>query len=800
MTPRRRLASRLSPSIRADLRRLRARPRALVGAAVLGAFLTVCVLSLVGTGGAAVADGQYAHGNDSDTTAPSMADGSKLNGTAVTVTIADNHDVDESTIEQSDFLLGDGSIENISVSESGSNATVTLLLDRRLNKDELTVVLQSGATILDTNGNELNASASDSFVVVGGMDTVPPSLSEFSVTNATGDPATIRLVAREPLGDFHLTVGGPTTDALDISDFEQVDGPTVWEAEYSPARDGTYRVFLQDYSDEHGNIRKSGRNKQFISDLTPPTAVAALDLANSRNLSIAFDARQSRDNSGIASYEWTFGDDGTATGPRVSHDFLPGNYTVDLTVTDIYGNAATDSVTLNLTSGSGNVTDVNESQLRERTGNDLSVSVERPGDGTTDDALVSVENARRNESIAVGTLDSDTPLAVHGPVSLDGMAVTLATNRSFDLGVSLAGNGSVADAAAPGRTPIAGFTVVKTVPDGDIANATIDFSVAGSRLQSLDVPADNVSLFRFHNGSWNAVPTTALNASNGTQSFRATPPGFSRFAVAATRPKTPELSVTEATLETEQVAPGDTFTVTATVENSGAGDGTFIGGLEANGTVVDTGTTPVSAGESATLSLQSNTDDIGTYALSVNGTAAGTLTVAAAQADNTSANASGDDSTNTSDNETTRQFVVTNASLGTTSVDVDEPFAVNATIENRGEERGAYTAALEINGSVVTTKTRPIPAGESLTIQLNYLINRSGEFPVSVNGTAAGTLTVGDVGEDSSNGGGGGLLAPLFGILGILPMGLLRPVFLFVVAPLVVIYGVLKGLAIYLGY
>jgi hypothetical protein len=400
----------------------------------------------------------------------------------------------------------------------------------------------------------------------------------------------------------------------------------------------------------------------------------------------------------------------------------------------------------------------------------------------------------------VGTLGGDTPLAVHGPVSLDGMAVTLATNRSFDLGVSLAGNGSVADAAAPGRTPIAGFTVVNTVADGDIANATIDFSVAESRLQSLDVPADNVSLFRFHNGSWNAVPTTALNASNATQSFRATPPGFSRFAVAATRPKTPELSVTEATLETEQVAPGDTFTVTATVENSGAGDGTFIGGLEANGTVVDTGTTPVSAGESATLSLQSNTDDIGTYALSVNGTAAGTLTVAAAQADNTSANASGDDSTNTSDNETTRQFVVTNASLGTTSVDVDEPFAVNATIENRGEERGAYTAALEINGSVVTTKTRPIPAGESLTIQLNYLINRSGEFPVSVNGTAAGTLTVGDVGEDSSNGGGGGLLAPLFGILGILPMGLLRPVFLFVVAPLVVIYGVLKGLAIYLGY
>jgi hypothetical protein len=838
MTSGRPLSSHLCLSIGADSRRLRARPHAVLGALFLTVLVTVCILSFVGTGGAAVIDGQYAHGDGSDNTPPSVADGRKINATAVEVTIADNHDVDESTIEQGDFLLSDGSVEGFSVTENGSNATVTLLLDRRLDKDELTVVIQSGATILDTNENVLDSSASDSFAVIDGMDSVPPSLSEFSVTNATGSPATIRIAAREPLGDFHMAIGGPTTDALDISDFEQVDGQRVWETEYSPEADATYGVYLQNYTDEHGNTLESGRNKRFLSDLTPPTAVATLDLANSQNLSIAFDARRSADASGIDSYEWSFGDGENATGPRVSNEYRPGNYTAELTVTDIYGNAATDSVTLNLSTGSGNVSDtdgsdindsdinnstlnnstlndsnvnnsaINDSDLQNQTENALTVSVERPGDGTTDDALVSVENARRNQPTAFGKLRDGTPLAVHGPVSLDGMSLTLATNRSFNLGISISGNGSVADAAAPGRIPVGGFTVVNTVADENISNATIDFSVAQPRMQSLGVPAGNVSLFRFHDGSWNAVPTRALNASNGTQSFRAQPPGFSRFAIAATRPTTPDFSVTGATLDTNEVAPGDTFTVTATVENSGAGDGTFVGGLEANGTVVATGTTQVAAGETATLSLQSTTDDAGTYALSVNGTSAGTLTVAAPQSDERpatdgetdSTNASEDDSTNASENGTMSQFVVTNASLGANSVDVDEPFAVNATIENRGDERGAYTAALEINGSVVTTKTRPIPAGDSLTIQLNYLINRSGEFPVSVNGTSAGTLTVGAVGDDSSSDGGGGLLSSLFGILAILPLGLLRPIVLFVVAPLVVIYGILKGLAIYLGY
>ncbi|MEF8871607.1 MAG: PGF-pre-PGF domain-containing protein [Haloarculaceae archaeon] len=763
--------------------------RRLLTVAVLGLLAVACLFTLVGTGSAAVADGQLVHGEGTDDEPPGFANGSRINDTAIAVTISDNHDVDESTIEASDFLLSHGSLRNVTVSEDGSDATATLLLTRRINQDNVTVVLQSGATILDTNGNALDSSASDSFVIVPNMDGVPPALEEFSVTNATGEPATIRISAREALSDFQLTLNGPASVSLDRSDFETVDNGKTWETTYSPPTDGTYFAYMNSLTDEAGNTRESSRNRRFVADLTPPDAVAALDLANSQNLSIAFDASQSSDASGIQQYSWAFGDGDTATGPRVTNDFLPGNYTVRLNVTDIYGNAATDSITLNLTRGSGDADTITEAELRERVGGGLNVSVDRRGGLDSSDAFVGVDNARRNESVAVGTLDDDAALATHGPVSLDGIAVTLTANRSFDLGLSIAGTESVADAAAATETmPLAGFTVVNTVADEEIANASIQFSVDQSRLRALDVAPANVSLYRYHDSRWNVAPTRALNATNETQPFRAESPGFSRFAITADTATNSNIVVTDATVETPQVAPSKPFSVTATVENRGDFTGTFTGGLEANGTLVSTATTSVAAGETATLTLQSQTTDTGTYALSVNGTAAGTVDVTTTTTDSNS-DAETDD----------RQFVVTNISLGTGQVDVDEPFAVEATVENRGEEPGNFTAGLAVNGSVVVTNTRSIPAGESRTVELDYLINRSGEFPLSVNGTSAGTLAVGDVG-DGDDTEDGGPLAQLAGILGVLPVGVLQPLFLFVVLPLALIYGVLKALAIYLGY
>lgn len=85
--------------------------------------------------------------------------------------------------------------------------------------------------------------------------------------------------------------------------------------------------------------------------------------------------------------------------------------------------------------------------------------------------------------------------------------------------------------------------------------------------------------------------------------------------------------------------------------------------------------------------------------------------------------------------------------------------------------------------------------GLTIPYTFEYALEQSGTYTVSVNGTEAGS-------ELSVSGGGGGGLFGFLDVLplGILPLGILRLIGLFVPLPLAVVYLVLKGAAIYLGY
>ena len=86
----------------------------------------------------------------------------------------------------------------------------------------------------------------------------------------------------------------------------------------------------------------------------PPTARAtgSCDL-----LACTFDGETSTDDGTIASYDWDFGDAGTATGPSPSHDYAAaGTYDVTLTVTDDEGLADTTTLQVTATSQPPDVT------------------------------------------------------------------------------------------------------------------------------------------------------------------------------------------------------------------------------------------------------------------------------------------------------------------------------------------------------------------------------------------------------------------------------------------------------------
>lgn len=86
-------------------------------------------------------------------------------------------------------------------------------------------------------------------------------------------------------------------------------------------------------------------------DLEPPNAVITVSpgTTGTAPFVVQFDASQSTDNRGIASYSWDFGDGTTGTGVMpASHTYTCGTYIVKLTVTDHWGNIgyATEIITV----------------------------------------------------------------------------------------------------------------------------------------------------------------------------------------------------------------------------------------------------------------------------------------------------------------------------------------------------------------------------------------------------------------------------------------------------------------------
>ena len=85
----------------------------------------------------------------------------------------------------------------------------------------------------------------------------------------------------------------------------------------------------------------------YVMDITEPVAEAGSDRAVKVGENIIFDASQSTDNVKIVSYEWDLGDGTKRTFPIEPHTYMePGVYEVTLTVKDLAGNLAKDTVTV----------------------------------------------------------------------------------------------------------------------------------------------------------------------------------------------------------------------------------------------------------------------------------------------------------------------------------------------------------------------------------------------------------------------------------------------------------------------
>ena len=402
---------------------------------------------------------------------------------------------------------------------------------------------------------------------------------------------------------------------------------------------------------------------------------------------------------------------------------------------------------------------------------------------------------------------------------------------------------TVSELTPAGRTLTVGteFTVSATITnEGTVEGTqTVGFQIDGQRYEFKDVtlaPNDQQTL------SFTPVNTSELGP--GSYTYEVASKNDSQTGTVVVEGDSPAFTVSDRSQSASTVTVGTTVDVSATVTNVGGETGSQRAVLAVDGSVTDSEDLSLAPDESARTAFAIDTNDLGpgtyTYSISTeNDSEGGSLTVERDDGD-----------TNESDNETendetdidtpTPSFVISEFRPANPVVTQGDPLNVTATVENDGGREGTQRVRLLVDGGAVTEESVTLSTGESATLPLSaeteslavgdHVIGlatdddrRAGTLRVQAATTSTPTPqqstatptpqpptatptppetvptettqsptgTTQTTTEESNDDDEGG---------GLLPSGLLGTVFLWVGVPLLVVYGILKAMAIYLGY
>ena len=87
----------------------------------------------------------------------------------------------------------------------------------------------------------------------------------------------------------------------------------------------------------------------------------------------------------------------------------------------------------------------------------------------------------------------------------------------------------------------------KNIPSSSIDGATITFDVPSSWVSEQGVSKENIVLYRYSGGKWNALTTSFYRSSGSNYESQAIPPGFSYFAIGSTKAAPPAETTEEET-------------------------------------------------------------------------------------------------------------------------------------------------------------------------------------------------------------------------------------------------------------
>jgi hypothetical protein len=503
------------------------------------------------------------------------------------------------------------------------------------------------------------------------VETNEPEITDASLTDLTdGDGAvangdTVRVSAvvdGVEDGDVTADLGGFGAGTVSLSETSSGTYAASAAVDASSVPDGWVRATVE--ATNQYDASATAETSELALDTTPPTARAGSDRTVTVGESVSFDGGGSTDSVAIDRYSWDFDDGDTTTGKTAVHEFdAAGTYDVSLTVTDVAGH--TDEATVEVAVETPGTTTV---APRSPTTTDTPTNAPETVTATTDTPTVAPGTPIPTD---VPTVTADTTLRETSPAP--GRTTSVSGTQSEADGTSTSTAGSTGESGqvvehfdamsanasgalvtveartsadsldlsaahagtAPGDVPALGdrpgIDVVRYVSlrhaPAVVQSATLTVAVERSVLTDAD-PGD-VSVYRYADGSWTRLETTALETAGRTYRYRAVSPGLSTFAIGTADAST---SVTHTTLHTREARVGDAVRVTAELHNSGTVEGTTVLTLSVDGSRTERIDVAVPAGERRTVTLTTSFDSPGTYRLALGDRSVGSVEVDAAPA------------------------------------------------------------------------------------------------------------------------------------------------------------------------
>ena len=187
-------------------------------------------------------------------------------------------------------------------------------------------------------------------IATTGLESTPSNVLTYTADSTANGTTDLKAVisASTTTGPAPLSVGfdasaSTGTIASYLWDFGDGSTGSTQTANHLYTNAGTYtvRLTLTDNVGQSNTATVAVTASTVASPLaTPPTAVISSSAATgTAPLTVSFDGSGSTaTNATLTAYNWSFGDGGSATGPKVSHSYTTaGTYTATLTVTDSKG-------------------------------------------------------------------------------------------------------------------------------------------------------------------------------------------------------------------------------------------------------------------------------------------------------------------------------------------------------------------------------------------------------------------------------------------------------------------------------